>query len=115
MRFGPDAPRGAMDYLFVELLLWARAQGYQWLNLGMAPLAGLEKHPLAPAWHRVGNFIFRHGEHFFNFDGLRRYKSKFDPVWVSKYLASPGGLALPRVLLDVSVLISGGVKELFIK
>ena len=115
MRFGPDAPRGAMDYLFVELLLWARAQGYQWLNLGMAPLAGLEKHPLAPAWHRVGNFIFRHGEHFFNFDGLRRYKSKFDPVWVSKYLASPGGLVLPRVLLDVSVLISGGVKELFVK
>jgi phosphatidylglycerol lysyltransferase len=115
MRFGPDAPRGAMDYLFVELLLWARTQGYQWLNLGMAPLAGLEKHPLAPAWHRVGNFVFRHGEHFFNFDGLRRYKSKFDPVWVSKYLASPGGLVLPRVLLDVSVLISGGVKELFVK
>ena len=55
------------------------------------------------------------GEHFFNFDGLRRYKSKFDPVWVSKYLASPGGLVLPRVLLDVSVLISGGVKELFVK
>jgi phosphatidylglycerol lysyltransferase len=36
-------------------------------------------------------------------------------VWESKYLASPGGLALPRVLLDISVLISGGVKELFAK
>jgi phosphatidylglycerol lysyltransferase len=115
MRFGPDAPRGAMDFLFVELMLWGRAQGYRWLNLGMAPLAGLEQHPLAPAWHRVGNFVFRYGEHFYNFDGLRRYKAKFNPVWESKYLASPGGLALPRVLLDVSVLISGGVKELFAK
>jgi phosphatidylglycerol lysyltransferase len=115
MRFGPDAPRGAMDYLFVELMLWGRTQGYRWLNLGMAPLAGLEQHPLAPAWHRVGNFVFRYGEHFYNFDGLRRYKAKFNPVWESKYLASPGGLALPRVLLDVSVLISGGVKELFAK
>jgi phosphatidylglycerol lysyltransferase len=115
MRFGPDAPRGAMDFLFVELLLWGRAQGYRWLNLGMAPLAGLEKHPLAPAWHRVGNIVFRYGEYFYNFDGLRRYKAKFDPVWESKYLASPGGLALPRVLLDISVLISGGVKELFAK
>jgi phosphatidylglycerol lysyltransferase len=115
MRFGPDAPRGAMDFLFVELMLWGRAQGYHWLNLGMAPLAGLEQHPLAPAWHRIGNFVFRYGEHFYNFDGLRRYKAKFNPVWESKYLASPGGLALPRVLLDVSVLISGGVKELFAK
>ncbi len=115
MRFGPDAPRAVMDFLFVELMLWGRSQGYRWLNLGMAPLAGLEQHPLAPAWHRVGNFVFRYGEHFYNFDGLRRYKAKFNPVWESKYLASPGGLALPRVLLDISVLISGGVKELFAK
>jgi phosphatidylglycerol lysyltransferase len=113
MRFGPDAPRGAMDYLFLELMLWARHEGYRWFNLGMAPLAGLETHPLAPAWHRVGNFIFRHGEHFYNFDGLRRYKAKFDPTWEARYLAARGGIALPRVLVDVSVLIAGGMKELF--
>jgi phosphatidylglycerol lysyltransferase len=113
MRFGADAPRGSMDYLFIELMLWGRAQGYRWFNLGMAPLSGLEAHPLAPAWHRVGNFIFRHGEHFYNFEGLRRYKSKFDPVWEPRYLVARGGIALPRVLIDVSVLIAGGVKELF--
>ena len=28
MRFGPDAPRSAMDFLFVELMLWGRQQGY---------------------------------------------------------------------------------------
>jgi phosphatidylglycerol lysyltransferase len=113
MRFDPDAPRGAMDYLFIELMLWGRQAGYRWFNLGMAPLAGLEAHPLAPAWHRVGNFIFRHGEHFYNFEGLRRYKSKFDPVWEPRYLVARGGIALPRVLVDVSVLIAGGMKELF--
>jgi phosphatidylglycerol lysyltransferase len=113
MRFGPDAPRSAMDFLFIELMLWSRAQGYRWFNLGMAPLAGLERHPLAPAWHRVGNFVFRHGEHFYNFEGLRRYKAKFDPVWEPRYLVAPGGVALPRILIDVSVLIAGGMKELF--
>ena len=113
MRFGPDAPRGAMDYLFIELMKWGAREGYRWFNLGMAPLAGLEVHPLAPAWHRVGNFVFRHGEHFYNFDGLRRYKAKFDPVWEAKYLVARGGIALPRVLVDVSVLIAGGMKELF--
>jgi phosphatidylglycerol lysyltransferase len=113
MRFGSDAPRGAMDYLFVELMLWGQREGYRWFNLGMAPLSGLEAHPLAPAWHRVGNFIFRHGEHFYNFEGLRRYKAKFNPTWEPRYLAARGGIALPRVLVDVSVLIAGGVKELF--
>jgi phosphatidylglycerol lysyltransferase len=115
MRFGPHAPRGSMDYLFSELMLWGRAQGYRWFNLGMAPLSGLESHPLAPAWHRVGNFVFRQGEHFYNFEGLRRYKGKFDPEWEPRYLVARGGLALPRVLVDVSVLIAGGVKELFVR
>ena len=115
MRFAPDAPRGAMDYLFIELMLWGRAQEYRWFNLGMSPLSGLENRALAPLWHRMGSFLYRHGESFYNFDGLRRYKEKFDPVWEPRYLASPGGLQLPRVLLDVSTLISGGLKELVSK
>ena len=98
MRFGPAAPPETMDFLFIELMGWGRDQGYRWLNLGMAPLSGLDRHPLAPAWHRVGNFIFRHGEHFYNFEGLRRYKAKFDPQWEPKYLVARGGIALPRVL-----------------
>jgi phosphatidylglycerol lysyltransferase len=113
MRFATDAPRSAMDYLFIELMLWGRQAGYRWFNLGMAPLSGLEAHPLAPAWHRVGNFVFRHGEHFYNFEGLRRYKAKFAPSWEPRYLVARGGIALPRVLVDVSVLIAGGMKELF--
>ena len=113
MRFGPEAPRGSMDYLFIELMLWGQRAGFRHFNLGMAPLSGLEAHPLAPAWHRVGNFIFRHGEHFYNFEGLRRYKAKFDPAWEPRYLVARGGIALPRVLIDVSTLIAGGMKELF--
>jgi phosphatidylglycerol lysyltransferase len=113
MRFAPQAPRSAMDYLFIELMLWGQRAGYRWFNLGMAPLSGLERHPLAPAWHRVGNFVFRHGEHFHNFEGLRRYKAKFDPVWEPRYLVARGGIALPRVLVDISVLIAGGMKEPF--
>ncbi|MBV6418346.1 MAG: Phosphatidylglycerol lysyltransferase [Steroidobacteraceae bacterium] len=115
MRFGRDAPAGAMDYLLVELMLWGRAQGYRWFNLGMAPLSGLESRALAPLWHRMGGFLYRHGEAFYNFEGLRRYKEKFDPVWEPRYLASPGGLQLARALYDVSTLISGGLRELVTK
>lgn len=107
MRHASAAPRGVMDFLFVELMLWGRAQGYRWFSLGMAPLAGLEQHRLAPAWHRLGRLVYRHGEDFYNFEGLRQYKDKFLPEWRPRYLAAPGPLALPRVLLDVTSLVSG--------
>lgn len=106
MRHLPDAPNGTMDFLFTELMLRGRAEGYHHFNLGMAPLAGLPEHALAPLWSRVGNAVFEHGERFYGFQGLRQYKAKFDPVWVPRYLASPGGWRVPRALADVTTLIS---------
>ena len=113
MRHGDGAPHGVMDYLFVELMLWGKAEGFATFSLGMAPLSGLEHHPLATLWNRVGNLVFRLGDEFYNFDGLRNYKRKFGPEWEPRYLAAPGGLALPRVLIDATTLISGGVKGVF--
>jgi lysylphosphatidylglycerol synthetase-like protein (DUF2156 family) len=46
---------------------------------------------------------------------LRQYKEKFDPEWEPKYLASPGGLALPRILTNIASLISGGLKGVIAK
>ncbi len=110
MRYEDGAPPNVMEYLFVQLMLWGRAQGYASFSLGMAPLAGVESRRLAPLWSRVGGALFRHGEHFYNFKGLYKYKEKFDPVWEPRYLASPGGLALPRIVADVTALISGGLR-----
>ena len=112
MRHLSGASGVVMDFLFVELMLWGAQQGYAQFNLGMAPLSGLETHPLAPLWHRLGTLLYRHGEHFYNFQGLRAYKAKFAPRWQPKYLMAPGGLSLPAVLLDVAALISGGLKGL---
>ncbi len=111
MRFLPEAPESVMEYLFLQLMLWGKKEGYRWFNLGMAPLSGLGDHALAPLWNRLGAFVFRHGEHFYNFQGLRRYKEKFDPEWEPRYLASPGGFALPRILTNIATLISEEKKE----
>lgn len=109
MRYLPEAPPGLMDYLFVELMQWSKAQGYRWFNLGMAPLSGLQSRRQAPLWNRFGALIFGRGERFYNFQGLHRYKDKFDPEWEPRYLAAPGGIALPVVLTNVASLISGGL------
>ncbi|MBU8896432.1 bifunctional lysylphosphatidylglycerol flippase/synthetase MprF [Corallococcus sp. H22C18031201] len=109
MRYEPGISHGVMDFLFTSLMLWGRTAGYHRFNLGMAPFSGFEDRSLAPMWHRLGSLIFRHGEHFYNFQGLRQYKEKFRPEWAPRYLASPGGLALPRVLTGVASLVSRGL------
>ncbi len=109
MRQRAEAPASVMEYLFVRLILWGREQGYRWFSLGMAPLAGIESRRSSPMWNRLATLIYRRGEHFYNYQGLRRYKDKFDPVWTPRYLAAPGGLALPGILANVAALISRGL------
>lgn len=111
MRHTVGSPYGAMEYLFIELMLWGKEQEYSWFSLGMAPLSGLENRTLAPVWTRIGAQIFTLGEHFYNFKGLRSYKEKFDPVWESRYLACRGIVQLPVVLLDIASHISGGLSK----
>jgi phosphatidylglycerol lysyltransferase len=113
MRYRRDAPRSVMEALMLNLMLWGKAEGYRRFNLGMAPLSGLEVSAVAPAWTRIGSFLFQRGEALYNFQGLRQYKDKFDPAWEPRYLAYPGGLALPRITADVSALIAGGYRAIF--
>ncbi|NIJ68555.1 bifunctional lysylphosphatidylglycerol flippase/synthetase MprF [Xanthomonas sp. 60] len=106
MRHLPDAPKGTMDFLFIELFLWGQAHGHERFSLGMAPLSGLAEHRLAGRWNRFAGLLARHGERFYGFTGLRRFKSKFAPHWRPRYLAAPGGVHLPAALLDATRLIS---------
>lgn len=110
MRYRPEAPPSAMEYIFIQLMLWGSANGYRRFSVGMAPLSGLETRPLDPLWNRLGSIVYRYGGHFYNFQGLRAYKEKFRPVWEPRYLVSPGGLAFPRILANVATLIGGGVR-----
>lgn len=110
MRYHPEAPRSAMDYLFTSLMLWGKAEGYGQFNLGMAPFSGFEARQLSPLWTRLGARLFRHGENFYNFQGLRAYKEKFAPEWRPRWLAAPGGLRLPAVLTNLAALVSRGLR-----
>lgn len=113
MRYHRSAPKGVMEALLVHLMRWGKEQGYRRFVLGMAPLSGLEDSPVAPLWNRLGTFLYEHGESVYNFQGLRAYKDKFNPVWEPRYLAYPGGLRLARIMADVSALVAGGYRKIF--
>ncbi|MEZ6974215.1 MULTISPECIES: bifunctional lysylphosphatidylglycerol flippase/synthetase MprF [Aeromonas] len=109
MRYSLDTGTAPiMDFLFVELLLWGKGEGYASFNLGMAPMSGFNDHPLSGYWTKLGNTIFTRGSRFYNFQGLRRYKEKFSPDWEPRYLLCASKLVLPRVLTNLISLISRG-------
>ena len=97
MRHIDDLEPGTMDYLFIELLGWAKEQGYARFNLGLSALSGVGEQTDDPAIERSLRFIYEHVNRFYNFKGLHHFKSKFHPQWEPRYLVHPGPASLPAV------------------
>ncbi|MFV0383365.1 bifunctional lysylphosphatidylglycerol flippase/synthetase MprF [Paracoccus sp. (in: a-proteobacteria)] len=106
MRHTGQAPSGTMEFLFTDLMLQLKMRGFGQLSLGMAPLSGLSPDRSGRLWDRFGAMAYRHGGAFYNFEGLRAFKAKFDPDWVPHYLATPSGLPPLLPLADAARLIA---------
>ncbi len=78
-----DAPNGVLDLLMAKTLLYLKEQGYQSVNLGLAPLSGIEGTNLA---EKTINYAYENLKAFGHFKGLRKYKEKFFPSWEKKFL-----------------------------
>jgi len=112
MRFDHDAcPNGTMDALFVNLLLWSKQQNYKYFNLGMAPLSNVGLSPFAHEQEKFAKFVYKFGNHWYKFSGLRNYKEKFHPDWEPRYLAYPKFISLPTLLIELTILISKDVEK----
>jgi len=86
MRYADEAPSGCMDFLFIELLAWAKTKQYARLSLGLSPLAGVGQERSDPYLEKFLSVFFQHINQFYNFRGLNRYKEKFNPTWEPRYL-----------------------------
>lgn len=91
MRHRRDGPNGLMDYLFSELMLLMRGEGYRGFSLGLAPLAGVAGKRGAGLEERAVHEVYEHMGRVFSFKGLRDYKAKFEPVWEERFLVYQNG------------------------
>lgn len=115
MRHMPNMHSHMMVLLFVRIMEHFKAAGFRTLNLGMAPFSGMSVHGNAPLWNHLGERVFQNGERFYNFRGVRGFKNKFDPDWQPRYLAVSGG-GMPVVsMIDITMLIGGGLKGILRK
>ncbi|HNW77161.1 MAG TPA: phosphatidylglycerol lysyltransferase domain-containing protein [Bacteroidales bacterium] len=79
-----DAPNGVLDFLLVELLKYFKSNNYTTVNLGFAPLSGLEV-PVSLK-ERSMKFAYNKIKSFSHYKGLRLFKEKFFPQWYNRYL-----------------------------
>jgi len=106
MRYQTDGP-SVMDFLLLSTMLYGKNEGYRSFNLGMAPLASVGEHSGARIGERLAGILFRRGDHWYNFQGVRFYKQKFDPEWVPRYMAYQRAIEWPVALANVSALVAG--------
>jgi phosphatidylglycerol lysyltransferase len=79
-----DAPNGVMDFILVELFKYLKEKQVNYVNLGFAPMSGLDDPHTFP--EKSMKFAYEKIRSFAHYKGLREYKEKFDPVWHNKYL-----------------------------
>jgi phosphatidylglycerol lysyltransferase len=102
IRKGQDAPNGVLDMLLAKSFLYLKEKGFRSVNMGLAPLSGIEGINLT---EKTIRYAYDNLKFFAHFKGLRKYKDKFFPVWEKKYLAYDHNyhlLQVPNALKRVS-------------
>jgi phosphatidylglycerol lysyltransferase len=79
-----DAPNGVIDFILVELFRYLKETGCTSVNIGFAPLSGLDDPQNLT--ERSMKFAYEKIRSFSHYKGLRDAKDKFSPVWHNKYL-----------------------------
>jgi phosphatidylglycerol lysyltransferase len=97
-----DAPHGVMDFMLVELFRYLKSEGYSTVNLGFAPMSGIDDpHSFQ---EKTLKFAYEKIRSFSHFKGLRFFKEKFYPIWKNKYLVFSNDydlLQIPAALTKV--------------
>ena len=83
IRKEPDAPNGILDMLLAKTYSYLKEEGYTSVNMGLAPLSGIEGINLT---QKTIKYAYENLKAFAQFKGLRKYKEKFFPQWKKKYL-----------------------------
>ncbi len=115
MRHDDTAPPNTMEYLFTALMLRLHDEGLAEFSLGMVPFAGLDDANGNDVWSRFGRLVYRHGDRFYSFAGLRQFKDKFGPEWRPRYLCCRSVLPPVAALADAARLIAGSARGIFTK
>ena len=101
LRPSSAAPGNSNDFMLLEFITYLDTQGFSRLNLGLCPLSGLASGDEANSvTNNALRFLYANGDRFYSFNGLHRFKSKYNPEWQSRYIAYRGGIRGFTIVLN---------------
>ena len=107
LRLAADTPPAAHDFLLTQAMLWAKARGHHWFNLGLAPATGRDTQSMPTQWGRFAALLQGRGEANTLATNPRLQKNRFAPEWRPRWLAAEGGLNLILTINALSALVMG--------
>ncbi|HTR97147.1 MAG TPA: phosphatidylglycerol lysyltransferase domain-containing protein [Candidatus Acidoferrales bacterium] len=104
MRRRHEAPTGTMELLVTRSVEHARERGDALMSLSLSALVKVQQTSGRPEDSLVTEdparaFLIQRLSRFYDFQGLFRWKRKFNPEFEDRYLIYPHALALPRIAL----------------
>lgn len=99
MRYRRGIEPNTMEFLFLSMFQYFKAQDYEGFNLGLSVFSGLGETQTSPRLERVLSYLSLHLSRFYDFQGLRFFKEKFQPDWEPRYWVYPSTAALPSVVV----------------
>lgn len=91
LRSSERAPGNVNDYVLLQLLgHLSPSETVQRLNLGLCPLAGIDDEPNTLI-NRTLRFVYSNGDRLYSFQGLYKFKAKYQPQWRDRYIVYKGG------------------------
>ena len=84
IRKAENAPKDSVDFLMIEMFLYLKSKGFQYVNMGLAPMSGIEQGKDLP--EKTIKFAYEQIRSFSHYKGLRSFKEKFGPDWQNRYL-----------------------------
>lgn len=104
MRYKEKGIHGLMEMLLISIIQWGKEQGYQYFDLGIAPLSNVGNKPYSGGKEKAIHLAYQYGNRIYGFIGLRQFKQKIHPEWKNVYIAYKEDRLLPEILLDLSIL-----------
>lgn len=94
MRFKKIELNGLMDYMFANIFEYCKENRYRYFNLGLVPLADVGNNKYSFFREKIAYQIFLHGNHFYSFEGLKKFKDKYANNWENRYIAYKKGTSI---------------------
>jgi phosphatidylglycerol lysyltransferase len=102
IRKSNDAPNGIMDFILVSLFNYLKSQDYTSVNLGLAPMSGIENPKTIQ--DKSMKYAYEKVKSFSHYKGLRNFKEKFSPIWHNQYVIFSDDydlIQMPKILAKV--------------